>query len=118
MRAACARTCVPSTEMVPRFFHSVSPSVFAPPMPSTTMPSSLRRTLLKASVVKREPGRKLSARPQHVLETKMPCPTAAAFGLSFARIQNKSECDAAMQAAVTSRKPTLLEVMIDPQGYR
>ena len=43
---------------------------------------------------------------------------AAAFGLSFARIQNKSECEAAVQAAVASRRPTLLEVMIDPAGYR
>jgi len=43
---------------------------------------------------------------------------AAAFGLAFARIQNKSECDAAVQAAVESRKPALLEVMIDPAGYR
>lgn len=43
---------------------------------------------------------------------------ASAFGLSFARIQNKSECEAAVQAAVASRRPTLLEVMIDPQGYR
>jgi len=43
---------------------------------------------------------------------------AFAFGLSFARIQNKSECESAVQAAVASRRPTLLEVMIDPQGYR
>jgi acetolactate synthase-1/2/3 large subunit len=43
---------------------------------------------------------------------------ASAFGLSFARIQNKSECDVAVQAAVASGKPTLLEVMVDPAGYR
>jgi acetolactate synthase-1/2/3 large subunit len=43
---------------------------------------------------------------------------AAAFGLAFARIQNKSECDVAIQTAVESRKPALLEVMIDPTGYR
>ena len=43
---------------------------------------------------------------------------AAAFGLSFARIQNKRECEAAVQAAVASRRPALLEVMIDPAGYR
>lgn len=43
---------------------------------------------------------------------------AAAFGLAFARIQNKSESDVAVQAVVESRKPALLEVMIDPTGYR
>jgi len=43
---------------------------------------------------------------------------AEAFGLSYARIQNKSECDIAVQDAVDSHKPTLLEVMIDPIGYR
>ena len=43
---------------------------------------------------------------------------AAAFGIAFARIQNKSECDVAVEAAVESRKPALLEVMIDPAGYR
>ena len=43
---------------------------------------------------------------------------ASAFGLSFARIQNKIECDAAVKAAVVSHRPTLLEVMIDPKGYR
>jgi len=43
---------------------------------------------------------------------------AAGFGLSFARITNRSECDLAVHTAVASRKPTLLEVMIDPVGYR
>lgn len=43
---------------------------------------------------------------------------AAGFGLSFARVTNRSECDRAVQAAIASRKPALLEVMIDPAGYR
>jgi acetolactate synthase-1/2/3 large subunit len=43
---------------------------------------------------------------------------ATAFGLGFARIQNKSECDVAVQAAVEPRKRMLLEVMVDPTGYR
>ena len=43
---------------------------------------------------------------------------AAGFGLSFARVTNRSECDHAVQAAVASHKPTLLEMMIDPVGYR
>jgi thiamine pyrophosphate-dependent acetolactate synthase large subunit-like protein len=43
---------------------------------------------------------------------------AAGYALSFARITNKNECDRAVQSAVASRKPALLEVMIDPAGYR
>jgi acetolactate synthase-1/2/3 large subunit len=43
---------------------------------------------------------------------------AAGFGLSFARITNRRECDHAVQAVVGSRRPTLLEMMIDPAGYR
>ena len=43
---------------------------------------------------------------------------ASAFGIDFARIHNRSECDMAVQAAVEARKPALLEVMIDPAGYR
>ncbi len=43
---------------------------------------------------------------------------AAAFGIAFARIHNRSECDVAVRAAVNSHKPALLEAMIDPQGYR
>jgi acetolactate synthase-1/2/3 large subunit len=43
---------------------------------------------------------------------------ASAFGLSFAKITNKNECDLAIKSAAASRKPTLLEVMIDPAGYR
>ena len=43
---------------------------------------------------------------------------AAAFGMSFVRIQNKSECESAVQAAVRSGKPAFLDVMVDPAGYR
>ena len=43
---------------------------------------------------------------------------AAAFGIAFARLQNKSECDIAVQASVEACKPALLEVMLDPAGYR
>jgi len=43
---------------------------------------------------------------------------ASAFGFAFDRIRNKSECDLAVKQAVASRKPTLLEVMVDPTGYR
>jgi len=43
---------------------------------------------------------------------------AAGFALSFARITNRNECDLAVTTAIASRKPTLLEVMIDPAGYR
>lgn len=43
---------------------------------------------------------------------------AEAFGLAFARIHNRTKCDDAVQSAVKSRKPALLEMMIDPAGYR
>jgi acetolactate synthase-1/2/3 large subunit len=43
---------------------------------------------------------------------------AAGYALSFARITNRNECDHAVKSAVASRKPTLLEVMVDPAGYR
>ena len=43
---------------------------------------------------------------------------ASAFGFAYARIQNKAECDSGIKQAVASRKPTLLEVMVDPSGYR
>ena len=43
---------------------------------------------------------------------------AAAFGVAFARIHNRRECDVAVRDAVNSHKPALLEAMIDPQGYR
>jgi len=43
---------------------------------------------------------------------------ASAFGLYYGCIHNKDECDFAMKQAVASRKPTLLEVMVDPAGYR
>jgi len=43
---------------------------------------------------------------------------ASAFGFAFNRVRNKSECDLTMKQAVASRKPSLLEVMVDPVGYR
>jgi acetolactate synthase-1/2/3 large subunit len=43
---------------------------------------------------------------------------ASAFGFEYGKVCNKNECDLAMQQAVASRKPTLLEVMVDPAGYR
>ncbi len=43
---------------------------------------------------------------------------ARGYNFAYARVTNKSECDAAVQTAVASRKPALLEMMIDPKGYR
>jgi len=43
---------------------------------------------------------------------------ARGYNFAYARVTNKSECDVAVQTAVASRKPALLEMMIDPKGYR
>ncbi len=43
---------------------------------------------------------------------------ARGYGFAYARIENKTECDAAVKKAVAERKPALLEVMIDASGYR
>jgi len=43
---------------------------------------------------------------------------ASAFGLAYARVENKSEYDSAVATAVASRKAMLIEVMINPSGYR
>jgi len=43
---------------------------------------------------------------------------ARGYGIAYAQIRNKAECDAAVVAAIATRKPTLLEVMIDSKGYR
>jgi len=43
---------------------------------------------------------------------------ARGYGFAYARVTNKSECDVAVTKAVNEGKPALLEVMIDPSGYR
>ncbi len=43
---------------------------------------------------------------------------ARGYNFVYARATNRDECDVAVQSAVTSRKPALLEMMIDPKGYR
>lgn len=43
---------------------------------------------------------------------------ARGYGFTYARVTNRSECDLAVQTAVASRKPALLEMMIDPSAYR
>ena len=42
---------------------------------------------------------------------------AQAFGLDFFRVTTEADCEAAVKAAVTSARPTLIEAMIDPLGY-
>ncbi len=43
---------------------------------------------------------------------------ARGYGYAYARVTNRDECDVAVQTAVASRKPALLEMMIDPSAYR
>lgn len=43
---------------------------------------------------------------------------ARGYGFAYARVTNKSECDAAVVKAVNERKPALLEVMVDAKDYR
>ncbi len=42
---------------------------------------------------------------------------ASAFGIQGYRVTNASECRAAIQSALASRKPALIEALIDPIGY-
>ncbi|MCI0398176.1 MAG: thiamine pyrophosphate-binding protein [Chloroflexi bacterium] len=42
---------------------------------------------------------------------------AAAYGLPFYRIDSSEACAAAVQAALSAGRPTLIEALIDPAGY-
>jgi acetolactate synthase-1/2/3 large subunit len=42
---------------------------------------------------------------------------AAAFGLGYARVASEAECEAAVEAALAERRPTLIDAWIDPDGY-
>lgn len=56
-----------------------------------------------------------------VLGTEFPPPDfsriAAAYGIHAARVSDEASCDAALQQALTSGRPALIEVMLDPVGY-
>ena len=58
--------------------------------------------------------------PIHGTEFPAPdfCAIAAAHGIPSARVTSEAECDAAMAQAVASGGPFLVEVYIDPTGYR
>ena len=58
--------------------------------------------------------------PIHGTEFPAPdfCAIAAAHGIPSARVTSAAECDAAMAQAVASGGPFLVEVYIDPTGYR
>ena len=43
---------------------------------------------------------------------------AQAFGLDFYQVANETACQAAVQAAVTAARPTLIEALIDPPGIQ
>lgn len=42
---------------------------------------------------------------------------AEAFGVDFCRVADEQSCGTAVQAAVTSRRPTIIEAVIDPISY-
>lgn len=58
--------------------------------------------------------------PIHGTEFPAPdfCAIAEAHGIPSARVRSEAECDAALAQAVSSGGPFLVEVHIDPTGYR
>jgi len=58
--------------------------------------------------------------PVHGTEFPAPdfCAIAAAHGIPSTRVTSEAECDAALAQAVASGGPFLVEVHIDPKGYR
>jgi acetolactate synthase-1/2/3 large subunit len=43
---------------------------------------------------------------------------ARGYGLAYARVNNRADCDTAVAGAAAAGKPALLEVMVDAKGYR
>ena len=81
-RAKATRGAAPSICSRPRFRNRNNPWVLAPPLPSTTIATWLRRPSFNANTVLREPGSDCAPVPQQVFVIRMPCPTESAAGLS------------------------------------
>jgi acetolactate synthase-1/2/3 large subunit len=58
--------------------------------------------------------------PIHGTEFPAPdfCAIAAAHGIPSAKVTSEAECDAALAQAIVSGGPFLVEIHIDPKGYR
>jgi thiamine pyrophosphate-dependent acetolactate synthase large subunit-like protein len=58
-------------------------------------------------------------RPVHGTEFPPPdfSAIAAAYGIHAHRVWDEESCNQALQTALTSNRPILIEAMIDPVGY-